>query len=203
MNRIVERISAVRDEVGWDMEIAADCHWHYDVVAAVRLANELAPLKLIWLEDPTPLTNPDAVAEVRAKSPIPICVGEMFTAEQFRLFIDRGACDIIHPDMLFTGGLHEARKVADYAELHYIPMAMHNNGGAVATMAAAHVAAASPNFIGLEYHFDGAPWVEKLIDCGRPLFEDGHVRHTGKPGLGFDLDLDTCGRYLADGEILF
>ena len=203
LNRIVERISAVREEVGWEMEIALDCHWHYDVVAAVRLANELAPLKPTWLEDPTPVTNPDAAAEVRAKSPIPICLGEMFTAEQFRLFIDRRACDIIHPDVLFTGGLYETRKIADYADLNYIPMAMHGNGGAVATMAAAHVAAASPNFIGLEYHFSGAPWVERIIERGRPLFEGGRVSHTDRSGLGFDLDLDVCSRYLADGETLF
>ena len=203
LNRIVERVSAVREEVGGEMEIALDCHWHYDVVAAVRLANELAPLKPIWLEDPTPITNPDAVAEVRAKSPIPICVGEMFTAEQSRLFIDRRACDIIHPDVLFTGGLHETRKIADYADLNYIPMAMHNNGGAVATMAAAHVAAASPNFIGLEYHFSGAPWVEKLVARGRPLFENGHLNLTGRPGLGFELDPDVCRKYLAEGEQLF
>ena len=203
LNRIVERMTAVREEVGWEMEIAVDCHMHYDVVAAVRLANELAPLKLIWLEDPTPITNPDAVAQVREKSPIPVCVGEMFTAEQARLFIDRRACDIIHPDVLFTGGLYETRKIADYADLNYIPMALHNNGGAVATIAAAHVASATPNFIGLECHFQGAPWVERLVVRGRPLFEDGYLQLTDRPGLGFDLDQDACREYLADGETLF
>ena len=203
MNRVVERISAVREEVGWEMEIAVDCHWHYDVVSAVALANELAPLKPIWLEDPTPATNPDALAEVCSKSPVPICVGEMFTAEQFRLFIDRRACDIIHPDVLFTGGLHETRKIADYADLNYIPMAMHGNGGAVATVAAAHVAAASPNFMGLEYHFQGAPWVERLVTYEGPFFNVGHVELTDKPGLGVDLDMDVCREYLADGEALF
>ena len=203
MNRIVERISAVRDEVGWETEIAVDCHWHYDVVSAIALANELAHLKLVWMEDPTPATNPDALAEVRAKSPIPICVGEMFDAEQFRMFIDRRACDIIHPDVLFTGGLHETRKISDYSDLHYIPMAMHGNGGPVATIAASHVAAASPNFIGLEYHFQGAPWVEKIVHNEGSLFNDGYIQMTDRPGLGFDLDMDLCSKHLAYGETLF
>ena len=203
MNRIVERIGAVREAVGWDMDIAVDCHMHYDVTSAIRLAQELAPFKLKWLEDPTPIINPDAVAQIRAKSPIPICVGEMFTAEQFRLFIGREACDIIHPDVLFTGGLHETRTIADYAELNYIPLAMHNNGCALGTIAAAHVAAASRNFIGLEYHFHDAPWIGAVVERGRPLFEDGHVQLTDAPGLGVVLNEDVCRQHLAPGETLF
>jgi galactonate dehydratase len=202
LNKMVERIGAVRDAVGWDMEVSVDCHMHYDVPSAIRLANALAPLRLKWFEDPTPLMNPDAMAKVRDRSPIPICTGEMFTAEQFRLFIDRGACDIIHPDVLFTGGLHETRKIADYAELNYLPMAMHNNGAGLGTIAAAHVAAATRNFIGLEYHFHDAPWIGQVVDRGMPLFEDGHVRLTDAPGLGVVLNEDVCGRQLAEGEKL-
>ena len=204
MNKMVERLTAVREAVGWEMEIAVDCHMHYDVNSAVRLARELAPLKLKWFEDPTPIVNPDACAAVRQQSPIPICVGEMFTAEQFRLFIDRGACDIIHPDILFAGGLHETRKIADYADLHHIPMAMHNNSCALGVIACAHVAAASPNFIGLEYHFHDAPWIGEVVDRGgRPLFENGHIVLTNEPGLGVVLNEDICRQHLAPGEKMF
>ena len=204
MSRIVERITAAREAVGWEMEISVDGHMHYDVNSAIRLANELAHLKLKWFEDPTPIVNPDACAMVREKSPIPICVGEMFTAEQFRLFIDRQATDIIHPDILFSGGLHETRKIAEYADLHYIPMAMHNNSCALGVIACAHVAAASPNFTGLEYHFHDAPWIGQVVERGgRPLFEDGHIVLTDEPGLGVTLNEDVCGAHLAPGEELF
>src|ERR1017187_7748532 len=91
----------------------------------LRCANALAHLNLLWLEDPTPITNPDSCAQVRERSPIPIWVGEMFIAEQFRLFIDHQACDILHPDVLFSGGLHELRRIADYAELNHFPVAIH------------------------------------------------------------------------------
>ena len=126
MNVIVERLSFVREAAGPDAEIALDCHMQYDVPTAIQLAQRLAPLLPRWLEDPVPITNSDALAEVRAKSPIPICAGEMFVLEQVRLFIDRGACDIFHPDVLFIGGLAEARGAARLAELSYLQLALHN-----------------------------------------------------------------------------
>jgi L-alanine-DL-glutamate epimerase-like enolase superfamily enzyme len=204
INRMVERLTAVREAVGWDMEISVDGHMQYDVPSAIRLIQELAPLRLKWFEDPTPIVNPDACAAIREKSAIPICVGEVFVAEQFRLFIDRGACDIIHPDILFSGGLYETRKIADYADLNYIPMAMHNNSCALGIIACAHVAAASPNFIGLEYHFHDAPWIGGVVDRGgRPLFENGHIHLTDEPGLGVVLNEAVCQQYLAPGETMF
>jgi L-alanine-DL-glutamate epimerase-like enolase superfamily enzyme len=204
ISTIAERLGAVRDAVGPALEISVDCHMHYTAPTAVRLARELEPLKLKWLEDPTPIANPDALAAVRARSPIPICIGEMLVPEQFRIFVDRGACDIVHPDVCFAGGLHETRRIADYADLHYLPLALHNNGCGLGTIAAAHVAAASPNFIGLEYHFHDAPWIADVVErAGRPLFEEGHVVLDGAPGLGCELNEDVCARYLAEGEALF
>ena len=204
MRKIVERLTVVRETAGWDVEVCVDCHMHYNATDAIRLANELAPLKMMWLEDPTPITNPDSCASVREKSPIPICVGEMFIAEQFRLFIDRKACDIIHPDVIFAGGLHETCKIADYADLHHLPMAMHSNGGSLATIAAAHVAAASRNFLGLEYHFIETDWVgEYVLRKGAPLFQDGFLPLTDAPGLGIELNEQVCGQNLAPGESLF
>jgi galactonate dehydratase len=204
LRMIVERLTAVRRTVGPDVELCLDCHMNYNVPDAIRLAQELAPLKLAWLEDPTPIVNPDACAEIRAKSPIPICLGEMFTAEQFRLFIDHKAIDILHPDVLFSGGLHETHRIGAYAELHYLPMAMHGNGGCLATIAAAHVAAATRNFLGLEYHFIEAQWVADYVRReGAPLFKGGHVPLTDAPGLGVELDEEVCATHLAPGEKLF
>ena len=204
LNRVVERITAVRETLGWEIELAADCHMHFNVADAVRLAQELEPLKLMWLEDPTPITNPDACREVRERSAIPICVGEMFTAENARLFIDREACDIIHPDVLFTGGLHETRRIADYAELHYVPLALHNNGGCLAAIAAGHVAAASRNFMGMEYHFIESAWVGDYVRReGVPFLRDGHLPLTDAPGLGVELNEEVCRQNLAPGEKMF
>ncbi len=201
---IVDRLKAVREAAGWDVDVCIDCHMHYNAPDAIRLANELAPLKLTWMEDPTPIVNPDAAAEIRDKCPIPICLGEMFTSEQFRLFIDRKAVDILHPDVLFTGGLLETHRIGQYAELHYLPMAMHGNGGSLATIAAAHVAAATRNFLVLEYHFIETEWVSRYVRReGVPLFRHGAVPLTDAPGLGVTLDEPTCRKYLAPGQRFF
>jgi galactonate dehydratase len=203
INAIVKRLAVVRKTVGPDFELCVDCHMHYNAADAIRVAHALAPLNILWLEDPTPIINLDSCAEVRAKSPIAICVGEMFTAEQFRLFINHEACDILHPDVLFCGGLHEARKIADLAELNHIPMAMHGNGGALAAIAAAHVAVASRNFLGLEYHFIETPWIGQFVKRDLPLFRNGHLELTDAPGLGVDLNREICHKYLAKGEKMF
>ena len=135
----------------------------FDVETAIRLAKALEPLNLKWFEDPVPIINFDAQKRVRDESPIPICAGEMLVPDQFREMIDRRAVDIIHPDLLFVGGLHEGKKVADYADMNAIPLAIHNNGSAMNTIAEAHLAAACPNFIGLEYHFWDAKWIGQVV----------------------------------------
>jgi galactonate dehydratase len=104
---------------------------------------------------------------------------------------------------MFSGGLHETRRIADYAETHHLPMAMHGNGGCLATIAAAHVAAASRNFVGLEYHFIETAWVGEFVTRSQPLFENGYLQLTDEPGLGVELNEEVCRRYLAPGETLF
>lgn len=203
LQRIAARLEAVREAVGWDVEISADCHMQYDAVSAIRLSEMVAPLRLKWLEDPTPMTHLEAMVHVRNRSAVPICAGEFCTAEQFRQIIERGACDIVHPDVLFTGGLGEARRIADLAEAHGMPTALHNNSGAVGVVASAHVAAATRNLIGVEYHFHDAPWIAKILDRGRPLFDAGAIVLDDAPGLGGVLNEDICAEYLDEGERLF
>jgi L-alanine-DL-glutamate epimerase-like enolase superfamily enzyme len=200
INAVVKRLGVVRKAVGPDFELCVDCHMHYNLPDALRIAKAIEHLKVLWFEDPCPILNVNSYAEFRAKSPIPLCVGEMFVAEQFRLFVNNEACDIFHPDVLFCGGLHEARKIADLAELNHIPMAMHGNGGALAAIAAAHVAVASRNFLGLEYHFIETPWIGQFVERDVPLFRNGHLELTDAPGLGVELNREICRKYLAKGE---
>jgi galactonate dehydratase len=200
---IRDRVAAVREAVGPGADIALDGHMAFDVESAIRAADALAPLRLRWLEDPVPITSPDALAEVRRRSAIPVCAGEMFTLEQFRLFLERDALDVCHPDVLFVGGLGEARRVASLADLWYAPVAFHGNGGAVAAIATAEVAATVPNLLGMEYHFLDATWVGEVAHRDVPLFRDGRVPLTDAPGLGLELDEDACRRHLAPGEAWF
>lgn len=199
---VAERLGYVREAAGPEAEIALDCHMLYNVPTAVALAEQVEGIRPRWLEDPLPMTNPDALADVRSRTRIPICTGEMFIAEQFRLFLARQACDIVHPDVLFVGGLSEARAVAVLADLNYLEFAMHNNGSGIATMAAAHVAAATPNFIGLEYHFYDAKWMVDIVRREGAFFQDGFVRLTDAPGLGIELNEAVCRQFAASDDWL-
>ncbi len=204
INRIVERIGAVREVVGPEVEICLDCHWNYNASDAVRLARALAHLDLFWLEDPTSITNLDAFREVRSRSPIPICGGEMFSAPEMRLFVDQGAFDIVHPDVIFCGGIHETVRIGSYAELHSCPTALHGNGGSLAAVASAHAASAIRTLLGIEFHHIETDWIVNMVRReGVPLFEDGHIRLTDAPGLGVELDREICERYLVEGEPLY
>lgn len=203
INRIVERLDTVRAATGPDFEICVDCHMQYNAPDAIRVANALGHLNLLWLEDPTPIINPDSCAQVRAKSTVPICVGEMFIAEQFRLFVDHEACDILHPDVLFCGGMRELQRIAQFAELNHLPVAFHGNGGAIATIAAANVGVTCRNFLGLEYHFIETPWIGEYVRRDVPLFRDGQVVLSDAPGLGIELNREVCAKHLAPGESLF
>ena len=73
---------------------------------------------------------------------------------------------------------------------------------AIATIAAAHVAVACRNFLGVEYHLIETEWAGAYVRRDVPLFRDGHVVLTDAPGLGVELDLDVCRRHLAPGETL-
>jgi L-alanine-DL-glutamate epimerase-like enolase superfamily enzyme len=203
LDLVAERVGAVRSAVGPGIDIALDGHMCFDVETAVRVAHVLEPLRLRWLEDPVPITSAASLARVREASPIPIAAGEMFTTEQFRLFVESSALDILHPDVLFVGGLREAQRAASLGDLHYLPVAFHDNGGAVTTIATANVAATIPNLLGMEYHFYDATWVGDFARRDVPLFRDGGIPLSDAPGLGFELDEAVCRRYLAPGESWF
>ena len=104
--------------------------------------------------------------------------------------------------------MHDLRRLADYADVHRLPLAMHGNGGGLATIAAAHVAVASRTFLGLEYHFIETPWlsgyVRRVGAMGETrLFDEGHIVLDNAPGLGVELDAQVCTANLAPGAMLF
>jgi L-alanine-DL-glutamate epimerase-like enolase superfamily enzyme len=142
----------------------------------------------MWLEDPIPAENVEAMAMVKNSTKTPICTGENFyTRFGFRELIQSQAADIVSPDMAKAGGLLEGRRIADFADMYYMPLAPHNICGPIGTFAMTHVCAAVPNFLALEFHhLDNALWSD-LVKEG-PLIVDGHIATGEKPGLGVTLD---------------
>lgn len=186
----VEVVTAVRESLDSNTDLAIDAHWFYAPVDILKIAHAFEDLDLLWLEDPIPPENIAAMEGVTKSTRTPICTGENFyTRFGFRDLIETQAADIISPDMAKAGGLLEGRRIADLADMYYIPIAPHNIGSPVQTVANCHVMAAVPNFLVLEFHhLDDLFW-EGIINEG-PLIQEGHIEVPNLPGLGVTLNED-------------
>ena len=198
---IVAEAHEIREAVGADMDLAIDLHGRYDATAVVKVAHALEDLNLMWLEEPVPPENIDALAKVKAASCTPICVGEnLYLRYGFRELLEKQAADIIMPDISKCGGLSECRKIANMAEIYYVPFAPHNNSGPLSTLADAHTCASVPNFLALEYHRFRDEGMEKILLKDEPLIEQGHVVLNEKPGLGAELNEDHVRTMMPEGD---
>jgi L-alanine-DL-glutamate epimerase-like enolase superfamily enzyme len=200
---IVDVVSAVRAAIGPDTDLALDCHWKYTVSDAIALAHALEPLLPVWLEDPVPPDNVDALRAVARSTRIPICTGENhYRLAGFRELILRQACHYVAPDIPKMGGLLEARNVAALAELYGLLVVPHNVASPIGAMAAAQLCAAIPNFFALEFHaFDRAWWEELVFE--RPLIQNGHLVLPNRPGHGLMLNVDVARAHAKRGTTFF
>ena len=194
-----EKIAAVREAVGDYVDISVDCHWRYSTKDAIRLAKALAEYNLLWLEDPIPPWNIDAMHKVTSKSPVPICTGEnLYLKHGFRRLIERQAADIVAPDIPKVGGILEFKTIADMADTYYIPVAPHNVSSPIGTMASAHACASIKNFLILEVHHlsTGSVWWEDLVEREEPIIKDGYINIPDKPGIGVELNEKEISKHL-------
>jgi galactonate dehydratase len=182
IDRMVGQVDAIRSAIGNDIALAIDMHARFDVPSAIRAAPE----------------NLAALAEVRRSTSVPICAGEnLYTRFPFLDIFRAGAVDVIMPDIAKFGGLADGRRVAELAELHYLPFAPHNVSGPIGTVAAAHLCAAVSNFTVLEYHALDLTYFEDLATyaTGGPVVANGFVELTGAPGYGIDVNEEALRRH--------
>ena len=184
-----EKMQAVRHAVGDDIDIALDPHAQsFEPIRAQQLAEAVRPFNPFFFEEPLRPENITAMGELHQKINVPLATGEMlYTKYQFRDLLAASAADIIQPDILICGGLLEAKKIAAMAEAHYVTVAPHSPLGPVSTAIAAHFAAATPNFIILEYRPDHEGPMRDLVN--QPLdYGEGYIRLPDAPGFGIELN---------------
>lgn len=205
IDHMVELIGAVYDAVGKDTEIAVDCHWRYNASDVIKVARELEPFRLMWLEDPVPPNNVAALKEVGSKVNVPIATGEnLFLFEGFQEIIAEHALSVVTPDLQKVGGLSIAQSIARFADVHTMPVAPHNISSPVGTLLSAHYCAAIPNFLALEFHASEVPFWNDLVEgMPKPIIPDGFITLSENPGLGVTLNEDVARRYARKGEPFF
>lgn len=211
VDRNATGFSQLREAVGWDFDIAVHCHWELDFDSALRLSRAVAPMRPWWIEDPLPIAYNEQWARLTAQSPAPILCGEnLYTRADFRPFIVNAGVHMIEIDVSMAGGLLEAKKIADLAELYYLPVATHNVAGPIATVASACLAASVREFLGHEifplppnasaetgFGVNGDP---RILGYDKALVKDGYIQLSDRPGLGIELDEDLVRSYLCEGE---
>ena len=188
-DRMVKLAEMVTTAAGKTVDVACDVHTRLDVTSAIRLARDLEQFHLMWLEEPVPPENVAAMREVKRATTTPICAGEnLYLRQGFRDLIESQAVDIIMPDIPKCGGLSECRKIANLAEIYYMPFAPHNVASPIGTMASAHVCATVPNFLVLEFHWLHRDYWSTITTAKDDIIKDGWITLSDRPGIGVDLD---------------
>lgn len=205
LQRMVDQIAAAREAVGPNIDICCDMHGRYDLPTGKKVAELMEPFNLMWLEEPVPAENIDAYKQINDSSSTPICAGEnLYLGHEFRRALEIGAVDIIMPDLQKAGGLGEGQRIANHANLYYVPFAPHMVASYLGAMASAHVCASVPNFMILEwqiYYHREAMW-DEIVDYDGEKIVDGFIPLSEKPGIGVDVNEEGLRRY-ADNQAPF
>jgi L-alanine-DL-glutamate epimerase-like enolase superfamily enzyme len=180
-------VGAVREEIGYEIPLAADHFGHLGLESCIRLGKALDPFSLAWYEDMVPWQFTEQYVRLSQAVDTPLCTGEdIYLKEGFAPLFAARAIAIAHPDLASSGGILETKRIGDLAQEHGIAMAMHMAGSPVAALASVHCAAATENFLVLENHSVDVPaWDDIVVGLPKPLVRDGYIDVPETPGLGF------------------
>lgn len=198
LQRMYDTIAAVRQAVGPKIDVLVDMHGRYDTPTGQRVAKMMEPLNLMWLEEPIPAENADAYKLIKASTSTPICAGEnLYLAHGFRRLLEIGGVDVVTPDLQKAGGLGEGQRIANLANLYYVPFAPHMVASYLGAMASSHVCASVPNFLILEWqvYFDTDPMFKEIVTFEGPMVKDGFITVSDKPGIGVDINEEGMRKY--------
>ncbi len=186
-----ERVAAVREAVGPDVDLMLDFAGGLATDQLLRLCRRIERFDILFIEEPVDPGSPAALAQVAAGTSIPLAAGERaYGRSGFERLLETGALSILQPDVCNTGGLLEARLIAGQAEQRNLRIAPHNYGSTLATAIAAQYGAIIPNFMLFECFpdFDREPnylaVLESPLETG---VAGGELPLPDAPGLGVEL----------------
>lgn len=191
----VERVAAVREAVGPDVEILVEVHRRLAPMHAVRVARRMEPYRPFWYEEPVSARDLAGLAEVRREINLPVVTGEeLYTKAEFRDVFEQRAADIINPDVCNCGGILELREIAAMAEVYHVSVSPHNyNSTTLGLAATVHAAAGMPNFLITEYFVNFEETSKRIANPLVPV--NGMIALPTSPGLGVEIDEDALNHF--------
>lgn len=197
MTHAVDRIEAVRTNIGDDVCLAVDFRGRTSKATAKQLARAIEPFQIMFIEEPTSPEKTALLPEIATHTNIPIATGDrLYTRWQFDRVLQDGAVDVVQPNISHVGGISEGRRIGVFAETRDAAIAFNCPHGPIGMAAAMQVASCIPNFLVLEHGFasDSDPTSDVYsYSLDDSLFEmrDGYMAVPDKPGLGIQIDEDA------------
>ena len=186
IDKFVRNAFLMREWLGPEAEICFDFHARFTPALAIEICHQIKDMRPMFVEEPVPQENVDALKLVSDHVPFPIATGERLLSRwEFREVLEKQACAYIQPDGAHAGGISELKRISNMAEVYYVHIMPHCAIGPVALTACMHVDAAVPNFLIQEY--PGPDW---LMDVAQPAWKikDGFIELPTVPGLGIEVD---------------
>ncbi|MGN6758675.1 MAG: mandelate racemase/muconate lactonizing enzyme family protein [Thermomicrobiales bacterium] len=192
-------IEAISQALYGDADLLVDAHGAYTAEDALYVGRRLQDLGVYWLEDPLPPEDIAGYVHLSAALEMAVAAGETeCTRWQYEERLTRRAVDVILPDICRAGGISEGRRIATVAGLHNTRWAAHvSMGTSVHVAAAAHLAAASPNFLIFEFSSTPNPLGDALLTA--PFHPAGGIlRVPDGPGLGITFDEERLREHVVE-----
>lgn len=191
-----ERMRALRETIGPDVDFGIDFHGRISPALAIKLAKAFEPSEPMFIEEPCLPENVDTMVTIARSTTIPVATGErLYTRWGFRDVLEKQAAAILQPDLAHCGGISEAKKIAAMGEVYYSGFAPHNPLGPVNLAASIHVAATTPSFIAQEQITLGETILKEPFEQ-----KNGYIDLPTKPGLGIELDQEKIKHLKYDGD---
>ena len=184
-----ERVRAVREAIGPDIDLLLDANNRWLPYEAIRFGRMVEKYEPYWFEEPVVADDFQGCAEVKQALDIPVVAGENeFTRWGARDLIEHRSCDILNLDTVKAGGITEHRKISALASAYHIPVAPHGS-----PHMASHLLASTPNALIMETY----PGVQSRFNPALPLYpvKAGYVEMPQTPGIGIDPDPAMVKKY--------
>ena len=203
VDKVGRMMEALRKAVGPGIDVMVDFHGRpASAAAALAYIDALAPGRPMFVEEPVPPGETEALKAVAARSTVPLATGErLVDRAEFADLLGARAVSIVQPDICHCGGLLEAKKIAAMAEAVSVGVAPHNPLGPIAGVAALHFAVSTPNHVIQEEMVGAVPWYAEVVD-GPIRLVDGYWQLPEAPGLGISVNEAVCDRHPYRPEVL-